>query len=186
MASANTHKQQRSCDCVHQRIHPAMWWHCRNNCQDELPIVSSAQLIPNVEHVRELFVHERNVDQLFGVEDSNPSFPPLTTVFKWHCEGRAGGGLGVQATKQHGACLLHCSIFLSTISFFVVVWFLGFDTPILVRTNATQKKLNCWINDVFYSTLCSTFPCWELIWYPKNQQNTGENNTVLTVRTGVP
>ena len=99
-------------------------------------------------------------------------------------EGR--GGLGVQATKQHGACLLRCSVFLSAISFFIVVWFLGFDTPILVRTNATQKKLNCWINDVFYSTLCSTFLCWELIWYPKNQQNTGKNNTVLRIRTVVP
>ena len=111
MASANTHKQQRSCDCVHQRIHPAMWWHCRNNCQDELPIVSSAQLIPNIEHVRELFVHEHNVYQLLSTGDSNPCFPPLSTVFEWCCEGRTGGFWGVQVTQQHGACLLHLCVF---------------------------------------------------------------------------
>jgi hypothetical protein len=116
-ASANTHKQQRSCDCVHQRIHPAMWWHCCNNCQDELPIVSSTQLIPNVKHVHELFVHERDVDQLFGVEDDNPSFPSLTTVIKWCCEGRAGR-FGV--CKRLSSIMLACFVsatYLSAISF---------------------------------------------------------------------
>ena len=63
---------------------------------------------------------------------------------------------------------------------------LGFWYPNPRTYKSYAKKLNCWINDVFYSTLCSTFPCWELIWYPQNQQNMGGNNTVLRVCTRVP
>ena len=29
-----------------------------------------------------VFVHKHDVDQLFGVEDSNPFSPPLSTVFQ--------------------------------------------------------------------------------------------------------
>jgi hypothetical protein len=42
-----------------------------------LPTVFPAQLIQYVEHVRELFVHEHDVYQLFGAGDGNPCFPPI-------------------------------------------------------------------------------------------------------------
>ena len=37
MASANTHKHQRSCHYVNHRIYPTMCCHCRSSCQAELP-----------------------------------------------------------------------------------------------------------------------------------------------------
>jgi len=100
-------------------------------------------------------------------------------------EGREGSMCASNTAAWCLLALLLCHFFCHLIFCCGVILGFWYPNPCTYQSYA-KKKLNCWINDVFYSTLCSTFLYWELIWYPKKKQNMGGNNTVLTVRTRVP